>query len=606
MKRLFKLLLLILVVMSCVTPVYGADTYIRNLIITCKINENGSADFTETWDMYAYAGTEGYKIFDNMAGQPVTLKSVTDEKGKPFEKLKNWDIDRSLKQKAQTCGVIYDADENHYELCFGLGSYGHHQYTLNYHIDHFVNQYANVQGINYAFISDMELTVENAEIELYDENHQFTFENSAIWGFGYYGSCDFDTKGHIHLVNESSLEGDRMQLLMRLDEGKYTEPNKIHKEETFEAVLDDARIGSAYEEGYDDDIEGDADINYDKADIWSMLYWVIRLVALFFFGMIVIIEVFVKGLFSKGSSKPNKGLTFENENVTFNKKDVHPFRDIPCDKNLLYFYYFAKKIHMINTDNRSGIMAAFLLRWINRGYTSFVRGEKKGLLFKHDTYAIDLTGGIPVHSDPESKLLSMYRRASGKNMILETKEFEKWCRKYYDTVENWFTSLDTYVEDELKSRGIIRTETTYRKFLGLEFPKTKLIYSMKAYEYMEQTAGFYKFLVDQDNLKDKEVIEVQLWDDYLVFATVLGIAEQVIKQLDIVCPQYQDYHSNYTYADYMLMHSITRSFVNDGSRAAHSAYTSANSGSSYSGGGGGSSFSGGGGGFSGGGGGGVR
>ena len=57
------------------------------------------------------------------------------------------------------------------------------------------------------------------------------------------------------------------------------------------------------------------------------------------------------------------------------------FRDIPCDKYIFKFYYLSKKIGLVNDDDRSGLVAAILLRWIQRGYIEFEKEEVRQFLF---------------------------------------------------------------------------------------------------------------------------------------------------------------------------------------------------------------------------------
>lgn len=92
---------------------------------------------------------------------------------------------------------------------------------------------------------------------------------------------------------------------------------------------------------------------------------------------------------------------------------------------------------------------------------------------------------------------------------------------------------------------------------------------------------------------------MQLWDEYLVFANIFGIAEQVAKEFKELYPKYfemqQDGYSNFdTYYTIMLINRMSHA-ATSGVSAGHSAAMSRSSG------GGGSSSFGGGGGFSGGG-----
>ena len=115
----------------------------------------------------------------------------------------------------------------------------------------------------------------------------------------------------------------------------------------------------------------------------------------------------------------------------------------------------------------------------------------------------------------------------------------------------------------------------------------------------ERLVGFRKFLKDFTILSERVSADVNVWNDYLVYAAMFGIADKVAKELGDINPQLfeQTVYGDYTTAYYVVRMSqrLSSSLI-----AASVAYKSA------AGGGGSSSF-GGGRGFSGGGfGGGVR
>ncbi len=108
---------------------------------------------------------------------------------------------------------------------------------------------------------------------------------------------------------------------------------------------------------------------------------------------------------------------------------------------------------------------------------------------------------------------------------------------------------------------------------------------------------------DFSMINDKTVPELVLWEKYLVYATVFGIADKVLKQLKVVYPQITDVdymNSNgYTYMYLMYSHNFSNSFISSLNRSVATSYHSTTNYSSGSGGGGGFSS---GGGFGGGGG----
>lgn len=130
-----------------------------------------------------------------------------------------------------------------------------------------------------------------------------------------------------------------------------------------------------------------------------------------------------------------------------------------------------------------------------------------------------------------------------------------------------------------------------------------------------------KFLQDFTLIEERGVVEVKLWDEYLVFATLLGIADQVRKDFRKVCPEYFamskfatamenasfDFSTTvYSIANYTANAAEYSRLSTERAAAASSMWSGGSGGSSYRGGGGHSSFSGGGGHSGGGGGGGIR
>lgn len=127
--------------------------------------------------------------------------------------------------------------------------------------------------------------------------------------------------------------------------------------------------------------------------------------------------------------------------------------------------------------------------------------------------------------------------------------------------------------------------------------------SMSGEEDMARWQAFRRFLLDFSEMEHHEIPSLVLWEHYLVYAVTLGVASEVIRQLELVFPNLQegDYHFAqgwFTYSSLGHVSALPGSF-NDIVTAMDKSISSAMSAASRS-----SSGSGGGGGFSGGGGGG--
>lgn len=133
--------------------------------------------------------------------------------------------------------------------------------------------------------------------------------------------------------------------------------------------------------------------------------------------------------------------------------------------------------------------------------------------------------------------------------------------------------------------------------------------SEKGIEHYAKWKAFKKFLEDFGTFKTKELPEIILWERYLVYATIFGLADKVekamnvkIKEIELSDSNY--YHNNYTFVHDLHLSHVVNDSINSAYRGAQSTISrqSVNaSGGSFGGHGGGFSS---GGGFGGGGGGG--
>ena len=126
----------------------------------------------------------------------------------------------------------------------------------------------------------------------------------------------------------------------------------------------------------------------------------------------------------------------------------------------------------------------------------------------------------------------------------------------------------------------------------------------KGNEHYLRWKAFKNFLKDFGNFKIKELPEVTLWEKYLVYATVFGLAETVEKSMNVKMAEYQSLEGVQTlngwspmdfYIYNSICSSVSKSITSNisANTIANSRNTSAGSGGGFSG---GSGFGGGGGG----------
>lgn len=505
---------------------------INKIEMDVYIDSYGNAKIIEVWNTKLNQGTEGYRPYTDLDNSSISNFSVTDDSGITYESLSSWDVNASFDNKAYKSGLNYISDG--VELCWGISNYGNRTYTLKYDINNFVTQYKDTQGIYFNFLN-LDQTVESAKIIIHSDI-PFSLDNARIWAFGYNGTINFEN-GNIVLDSEGFLSSTKyMVSLIRFQTNFFDTSN--YSNESFDDVYD-----SAMSDVEDEEFEyNDSDnLNFfEKIDtIMNHLLMILFYILSNPFVIIAIIIIIIK----KKSSKPSYKRTKQNNYLDFGpagkitpSDDKIPYwREIPCNKDLERAYWVLYQYNVVPIKKlRKGIIGAILLKWIKEEKITVLKTKKELFNIKDNNYAIDLTKLMYCEKKIENKLLEILKNASGENNILEAKEFEKWCKKNYYKIDSWFTTLIFEEQIELVNQKLI----TSKEETNENHTKTVKVVSPVLLNDAIQLKGFKKFLLDFSTMPEKEYFEVHLWEEYLIFAQLLGIADKLEEQFRKLYPNF--------------------------------------------------------------------
>ena len=401
-----------------------------------------------------------------------------------------------------------------------------------------------------------------------------------MWGYGYKGYA-YVKDGTILMSNEGSLDDEYVVLLAKFPLNTFSTNYQVENFNNFEEILGDAKEGSFHYD-YDDYNDYNNNYNYKPSLFARIIPYIVIIFQLIVFGGIAT-------LIYKTISSSKYG--FKN-NKTISYKDAMMFREIPCNKDIYYANTLININHFGGYET-TNIFGAIILKWVKNDKKKF-RKEKKGLL-KKEVSIIDLTMNPTFDNENEKKLFNMMYEASNDG-YLESNELEKWARRNYSKFLDIFNKISNDYLNKLKSEGHIYKRT------NKEECKYKNVMDDTIYEETKKLYGLKKFLIEFSQMNTKEVLEVKLWDEYLMFAYLFGIASKVAKQLKNMYPEVIEQMGNGLDYDILIFinnMSITSASAASSARRDAESYSSGGGGFS-SGGGGGGSFGGGGGGSMGG------
>lgn len=115
-----------------------ADVVLNHVTIDVVLQADGSAHFTEVWDVDV-GQTKFTELYQNRPTRSVAaIKDFTvSDQGKVFSRVNEWDPEASNKEGR--CGL--DPVNGGYLLCWGIGQPGHHSYKLTYTISNILRPY---------------------------------------------------------------------------------------------------------------------------------------------------------------------------------------------------------------------------------------------------------------------------------------------------------------------------------------------------------------------------------------------------------------------------------------------------------------------------------
>ena len=558
MKRFLRVAWL-LALLSVAVPAVSQNK-VHDVDISVRLETDGSAHVREVWDMTLSRGTEVYLGRENLGDIRILDLTVSDETGETYKTDRSWDTDRSFQRKKGHCGL--NSISGGYEICWGIGEYGHRTYTVDYTLTNLVKSLDDYDMIHYQFYTPNDFEGEHVKVTL--EKPGFEMDTlTRIWGFGFDGYI-WREDGKVIAESENPLASDQSVIvLIRFDKGTFQ--SESVQERPFSAVLDRALEGA-----------DEPDVPRSKAE--EMFFKVLGLLFSLAMVLLPLFPILIR-IVSRARNKKNTFGTRKLSSIPWS-------REVPYGGDILKNYYVVANTHVLKSTKNS-VASAMILHMLQAGCLEARRDLSSG---KVEIRFNALSPGFAQLDPTESALWKYMFEASGENKVLEEKEFSTWAKAHTSTLVSW---------------------TARVKSEGLRLLRNDGFYAAGKYTPQGRTenckiVGFKKFLEDTTLIKQRTTPEVALWRDYLVFASLFGIADKVAKELKDIDPVVFEQACSMNYSDMNRVIYQTRSYADVLSRYATPSYSGGSLGGFSSSGGGGHTSFGGGGGFSGGGHSGVR
>lgn len=623
-KKIYKIGIIILLLMFFILPekseASSSYLFLNLLRFEAQIQYDGSMEVTEYWDIDIEETNTLYKTFEldktkysNITNVKVT--DITDGKNKEFTQ-----IYQEMYHVTKDCYYGLINKNGLFEIAWGVGLDNNsdtRKYKIQYTVEDAICKYNDKAQLYWQFVGkDFEVTAKKVEGIIKLPESAEIKDDIKVWGH------TEDLNGEIYVTDNQTIEFD----VYGRNAGKFIEIRTLFPTEMIIRAEREENKNILQQVIAEETIWAE-EANERRArkqmikNVIAILESIIAIVL-----SIVLIRAIIKK--SKETKKLNK--------IKPTQKVIY-YREMPREDatpaEALYLYKKQKSQFM--SDEIGKIFSASLLDLSLKKCISFeVTKDEKGkeiiyIQLQKDT-VVELT-------KDEIAVLEFIIQACEGNSKITVKELKKYIEKkptkvikLKENIDQWVPKrlqekkLEDNVEKEKYNKSIsimtliivglvfslvigmitiielakwlwiaivplVILEITYLIVLS-NFQSKINVFTQSGIDEIEKWKGLKKYMENFSMMDKKEIPEIVLWEKFLVYATVFGIAQKVLKQLKIVYPNIEEAinTNNYTYMYFMINSNFASSFSNAVSTAMTSSYSSATGGGGgFSGGGGG-------------------
>lgn len=599
MKIKRKLLIIALIMLSILFIKINkaeATLYLNELGFDAQINEDGSMNVTETWNINI---SETNTLFKTFEPDNSKYAGITDVKVKNLTtNTELAQIDTEMYHVTKDCYYGLKNSKGKYEIAWGVGldnSSATRTYQISYKVLDAITLNDDCAELYWQFVGkDFEIDAKKITGTITLPKNAETIEDIKVWG-------------HTEQLNGEIYATDLNKIEFSID--RYSNGNYVEVRTAFPTNIMGNVQRKTNKPALGGIIEEEtrwADEANQRREREEKIFYAIQKIAMLATIIMAIIAIrnFIK-LLSRGKKlKPTTELKY--------------YREVPYENATP-----GEALYIISNGNYKQLYEYFppiVLDLCLRKYIQLELVKEEKIFSKEEVKIIILEKDRNELKKEEDTILQLLIDVAGEKKELTTKGLKKYLEKNsfkITSIEGKIKEAIQESEESMKNINngnqkvytfystvsIIFAFFTFFTFalyipLALAFLVNAIIaliitlqtdkLTQKGIDEKEQWKAFKKYMEDFSLLKDKEVPALEIWEKYLVYATAFGISKKVMKQLKIVYPEINNMDSSML-TTYCYINMMDK--VNLGSCFSSSIYSATYSSGSGSGGG----FSGGGG-----------
>ena len=619
-KIIIFIFILFLVSFCSRINVKSSNLKLNNLDFDVEILENGDMNVKETWDIDIKNTNTLFKTFETditkyLDIDNVSVREITNGESKRLRKVTRYSY--HVDKDAYYGLINNDGD---FEIAWGVGLDNERDtrtYEISYTVEGAIGGYTDCNELYWQFVGDdFEIDAKKITGKITLPKEVQNKEEIKVWGH------TKGLNGEIYATSNNKIEFT----IDNFKSGTYVEVRTLFPKDVLEGSLDRTYNHPILEAALEEEGEWAKEANEIRSQrfILAIFFYII----VFVISILLIINIIkkIKLIKNRKKRKSDEEIIYYRE---IPRKDCSPAEALYLEKEIkgelpsndigkvfsatLLKFSLEKLIEIENKKNEKGKDEIYI-KLLDKEKILGLKNEDEKAIGK---FLISAFGGRTntsisvkdlekfIKNSSQNKILKLQSDIKEKpkekltdNKLIDKKEVNKYTKESShqamiigSVIIVVFLAFKIFeLLGNLTITGIIIVFALL--FLniivnGIAISKIN-VFTIEGVNEIAKWKGLKKYMEEFSLLNEKEVPQIAIWEEFLVYATAFGIADKVLEQLKLVYPDIENEININTspYMHLMISTNFSKSFTSAISSSMTSAYTSAS--------GGGGGFSGGG------------
>lgn len=572
MKKLIICLLLVTLVVAtifCTTACNDkGEVWIEELNITATIDKNGDAHIVERWSVGIDA-SEPYRNFyrtistlDNSNGNSVYSQIVDlvvyDEDNNV---QLNYAYITNLYNYNGDLGVYYLYENNKSESEIGVFVEGEtdaeRHFTFTYTITNFASRYNDTSVIYWRILDESDTYVGSCNVKIYFETTEIP-NTGAMWLHSTSEDARWVRNTNYYEVIVPEVGNDSLEIRCLFDKSLLV--NNVEKRYDYDAIQSIQEEENQWIAEYEEELK--------REKLFAIINITILVVCV---AAAIAVSIYFKVFYYK------------------TKKDLYPeyIRDIPpyytpAEMGHLFYYYeggFAN-----SKKARNNMLSATILDLCRKHFIEIKPIDDEKYAINVDSVSDAQLLTLKPFERPIYELFKDVQNSYGRAFTME--EFEAYSKNNVSRVDTAIKNFRDESKQKFNNSNWVGKQQAWNGILapilmvsfiaamylfvngssfalaltGIMVFSLATMFTMPKYRKLNKDGekeyatleGLERFMLHFSNLKEYEIPQLILWEEYMVYATMMGIAEEVLEELKVAYPELLNpsYYSGYVGHNY--------------------------------------------------------